>query len=373
MGWLSLLAPQGSPFASFLANNQNAIHGVGAGLASGTDFSNGLGLAAQYAAQGAQKDSDFAIASKKEQERLDNIQKAQEWLRANFPKYAGLPSDLGIDLAKTTLEQQLKGANGSADPADVATYKFYAQQETAAGRTPMPFGDWRKGGNQTPKGALNTPLPFRDAQGNYHAIQQFTDGSTVDLSTGQPMDKSLVYDPFGYAGNKTAATVDAKTAGAARAALPGAQQARDIAQKATNALLNDTQGMAEQFGNTLGIPNQKMPFAWPGSPMARFRTELEQGGGQAFLQARQMLKGGGQITDFEGAKAEAAFSRMQLAAQNNNQEEFMQAVRDFQDAVNSGYEKLQAAANGQYAAGSPAVTGGQGGASIDDLVKKYGG
>jgi hypothetical protein len=115
MGWLSLLAPQGSPFASFLANNQNAIHGVGAGLASGTDFSNGLGLAAQYAAQGAQKDSDFAIASKKEQERLDNIQKAQEWLRANFPKYAGLPSDLGMDLAKTTLEQQLKADNGGGE------------------------------------------------------------------------------------------------------------------------------------------------------------------------------------------------------------------------------------------------------------------
>jgi hypothetical protein len=107
------------------------------------------------------------------------------------------------------------------------------------------------------------------------------------------------------------------------------------------------------------VPNQYIPdwMAAKGSPMANFRTALQQGQGQAFMQARNMLKGGGPITDFEGAKAEAAFSRMTLAAQNNNQDEFTQAVQDFQQAVNEGYQKLVEAANGGYAAGQPAVTG----------------
>lgn len=47
----------------------------------------------------------------------------------------------------------------------------------------------------------------------------------------------------------------------------------------------------------------------PGSPMRRFKTRADQLSGQAFMAARQALKGGGQITDFEGKRAEAAFAR----------------------------------------------------------------
>ena len=377
MGWLSLLAPQGSPFASFLANNQNAIHGVGAGLASGTDFSNGLGLAAQYAAQGAQKDSDFAIASKKEQERLDNIQKAQEWLRANFPKYAGLPSDLGIDLAKVDMTQ---AAKAPTDLADTSTGRAQLADQyglTGTDKTDFVLTGKLPGGNQTARAGVGQPVYFQSIKDPnvIRAVQPMTTGAGQDMLTGGtlPGDPSdwRVIDPATMAGQKSQQTVDAKTAGAARAALPAAQQAFDMANKAADALLGDQSGMADQFGNFLGVPNQIMPVARPGSDMARFRSELEQAQGNAFLQARNVLKGAGQVTDYEGAKAEGAYSRMVLAAKNNNQEEFISAVQDFKAAVAEGYAKLQAAANGEYAAGRPAVTGG--GASIDDLVKKYGG
>jgi hypothetical protein len=158
------------------------------------------------------------------------------------------------------------------------------------------------------------------------------------------------------ASGKTNATVDAKTAAAARAALPGAEQTVAIAKQAIDTLRNDRAGMGEQFGNILGIPQQMTP-AIPQSNKAKFRVNLEQAGGQAFMQARAMLKGGGQITDYEGRRAEAAFSKIQAAAESGDQVQFLQALDEFEQAVDAGYQKLQAAANGGYEQGAPAVTG----------------
>lgn len=369
MGWLSLLAPQGSPFASWLANNQNAIHGVGAGLAAGTDFSNGLGLAAQYAAKGAAADSDYAIAAKKEQERLDNIQKAQEWLRSNFPKYAGLPADMGVGLAKVDMMQAAKAPTDLADTAAGRATLADQYNLTGTDKTDFVLTGKLPGGNQTARAGVGQPVYFQNIKdpSQIRAVQPMTTGAGQDMLTGGtlPGDPSewRVVDPATMAGTKATTAADAKKAADARAALPGAQQAFDIANKAADALLNDSSGMAEQFGNTLGFPNQWMPVAAPGSNMARFRVELEQGQGNAFLQARQVLKGAGQVTDYEGAKAEAAYSRMALAAKNNNQQEFVAAVQDFKQAVAEGYAKLQAAANNEYAAGGPGITSTGGGNS----------
>ena len=218
------------------------------------------------------------------------------------------------------------------------------------------------GGNANVRAGVGQPIYGRNkVTGAVEPWQSMTDGSMVNIANPQANPSDYDFNPGVAASERTGATVDAKSAAAARAALPGAQQALDIANKATNALLGDTAGMADQFGSTMGIPHQKMGIAFPGSDMARFRTELEQGAGQAFMQARQMLKGGGPITDFEGAKAEAAFSRMTSAAYNNNQDEFIAAVRDFQQAVNEGYQNLQAAAQGDYAAGGAGITAGGGG------------
>lgn len=63
--------------------------------------------------------------------------------------------------------------------------------------------------------------------------------------------------------------------------------------------------------------------------------------GRTFLEAYQMLKGGGQITEVEGKKAEDAMARMDRAL---SVEDFRQALRDFMDAVQAGAEKLRARA-----------------------------
>lgn len=63
----------------------------------------------------------------------------------------------------------------------------------------------------------------------------------------------------------------------------------------------------------------------------------------SWLAARQLLKGGGAITDYESRKAEGAFGRMSRA---KSAEEFKAAVEEFASAVEAGENKLKAA--GKY-------------------------
>lgn len=74
-----------------------------------------------------------------------------------------------------------------------------------------------------------------------------------------------------------------------------------------------------------------------------FDERVEQLKGQAFLQARQELKGGGQITDYEGQRAENALVR---ASQAKSEEDFKAAMMEFRDAIVRGYQILEQQAGG---------------------------
>lgn len=67
-------------------------------------------------------------------------------------------------------------------------------------------------------------------------------------------------------------------------------------------------------------------------------ARLEQLQGGAFLQAYGLLKGGGQITEVEGIKAERAMARMDRAL---DEADFRAALRDFREAVSTGADKLR--------------------------------
>ena len=168
-----------------------------------------------------------------------------------------------------------------------------------------------------------------------------------------PLPEGVTFDPGGMAGARTASTVDAKSAAAARARLPGAEQAADIALKAIDLVVNDDAGLNEQFGQWGALPRNM--WVQGGSPMGNWLANFEQARGQAFLQAREMLKGGGQITDFEGRRAEAAYSRMDAAARSGDKPTFLGAASDFREAVQIGLDKLREAAGGAYADGGRAV------------------
>lgn len=67
----------------------------------------------------------------------------------------------------------------------------------------------------------------------------------------------------------------------------------------------------------------------------------------AWLAARDMLKGGGAITDYESKKAEGAVARLSRA---KSEKEFRTALKDLRDAITEGEAKLRAASGGQTAA-----------------------
>ena len=77
----------------------------------------------------------------------------------------------------------------------------------------------------------------------------------------------------------------------------------------------------------------------PGTSRIDFAKRLEQIQGTAFLEARQLLKGGGAITDFESKRAEAAYGRMSRALK---EEDFDKALDDFNEVVQQGVTKLRA-------------------------------
>ena len=72
-----------------------------------------------------------------------------------------------------------------------------------------------------------------------------------------------------------------------------------------------------------------------------FDAKLEQAKGKVFLQAYETLKGGGQITEIEGLKAEQAMANLDQA---QSEEQFMKALKDLRDAFEGGFKKLQQAA-----------------------------
>lgn len=113
-------------------------------------------------------------------------------------------------------------------------------------------------------------------------------------------------------------------------AAPGEQAIYSTLEMQVNDLLNDPY-LPEMLGPLQGrLPNLS-------SDAARVQAKMDQISGGAFLQARQLLKGGGAITDFESQKAEKAFLRMQTA---QSEADFRQAMTDFLDAAKAGLGKL---------------------------------
>ena len=97
----------------------------------------------------------------------------------------------------------------------------------------------------------------------------------------------------------------------------------------------------------------------PGTNAASFQALFDQVQGGAFLQAFETLRGGGAITEKEGAKATAAKNRMSLA---QDEKSFIAAAREYQDVLREGIKRAQARLQG----GAPT-----GGANIDALLDKY--
>ena len=123
-------------------------------------------------------------------------------------------------------------------------------------------------------------------------------------------------------------------AGASQIDLQGAALSAGRALKMVDDILADP-----ALPSMVGPIQGRLPDVSPEAQ--RFASRLNQLKGTAFLEAYNMLRGGGQITENEGNKAEQAMIRLNTA---QSEEDFRLALQDFKDAVIMGYQKLQARA-----------------------------
>jgi hypothetical protein len=317
----------------FIDQRRNALAGLGAGLLGGQP---GAGVQ-----QGIAADSAYAIQQKEQAEREKLIAEQQTernqttaWLKANFPQYANLPPAQGWQAAMGDLQAKRSASTGDNLTAEQRNWQY--------GQANPGFMDFLSGGQGdvttgfTPiAGTINgkSAVAFPGNDGQF-----YIDGQPVQPGSFTPTN------PYDLNALKAGGTMFGKQTGDAQFDVPSAKLTVDQTVDALKEIRDNKAGMAEQFGNIVGLPTQMIP-ARPGTAMADFRNSVERGANLAFMQAREMLRGGGQITDFESKKAESAITDMQIAMQSGSQPAFEKAMDDFEKAVKDGFTKLQAQAS----------------------------
>lgn len=151
------------------------------------------------------------------------------------------------------------------------------------------------------------------------------------------------------------AEVEGKAAGEAAVDLPKAMQSGTYMLGVIDKALNHP-GLSGSVGLGSLNPINKVP----GTKGRDFAAVIDQLKSDAFLQAFQLLRGGGQITDIEGKKATDAIARLDTA---QSEKEFRAALRELQGVVKKGLDVAsQRASGGKPASNEP---------SLDDLLNKY--
>jgi hypothetical protein len=208
-------------------------------------------------------------------------------------------------------------------------------------------------------------------------IQAQTTRRGQDLTEGRERDLTLQQN---IASAKAFGTELAKNRVAAEAALPNAIATAEQ----TLALIDDMIGDARvsKDGKRWEVPRNgrapapgfkdyvgatAMPFARlvEGSPAASYERRQLQIEGKTFLEAFESLKGGGAITEIEGAKGTQAISRMNKA---QSEVEYVRAARELQDIVRKGVERARAKAGG--GAATPAAGGMNPATMSDDELRR---
>lgn len=129
-------------------------------------------------------------------------------------------------------------------------------------------------------------------------------------------------------------TAQGKAAGDAQAALPKIDGQANIMLGTIDGILKDP-----ALNSSTGY------MAWrqaiPGTDAWRFGQRAKQLEGQAFLQAFESLKGGGQITEIEGQKATQAIGRLSTA---QNAKDYQSALEELRGVVEMARDRARSSA-----------------------------
>jgi hypothetical protein len=361
MGILSALLGDSNPAAKWAQQNRGWVGQIGAGIAAGPTFEQGLANAAMMGPQGQRIDDAYAAAEAEKAARQDQINQTSEYLAKTFPDLAqAVSAGMPLDSAWNEAMKRSQPGYGQTATGDNLMSVGGHIYDKASGQwiSPPSSADNRQNVSLTGQWA-------RDAQGNPVYLQP---SSTGEMVQAQVPEGVQLLGPFDVSADRAAGGAFGKQTGGAQFDLPSAKLIASQTIGALNDIRAEKKGMEEQFGNILGVPQQMTP-AYPGSDKAKFQVAVQRGTDRAFLEAREMLRGGGQITDFESRKAETAITSMQLAMEKGDKAQFEKALNDFEQAVKDGVAKLESQASAMPGYGSAPVAAPTAGA---DYKTKYG-
>jgi len=331
-GLSRLLQPEvGLPMAAALLGNQGNMANLGNAFGVG-----GQALQAQKAQQAEQAQQN----------------KTYEFFKQNAPEFAqlidgGAPAGEVWKLYTQQRFAQPKSNEYQDRSAAAEQYGLTGEDATSfvlTGQLPTGrFGSAEVGLN---------PVPVYDDKGNVRLYQPSKSGTPVEMQFPEgyrplsPFDTSYQRSKGGAAG---------KMEGEASFDLPRVEQ--NASQ--TLGVLQRMKTHAGREGST-GFIQGALPSR--SSDQVDFQSLVDQTQGQAFLQAFQMLKGAGQITEIEGQKATQAISR--LGNQRLSDADYLQAIADLEEVINNGLARARQQA-GQGAA--PSYGAPQGGGDVSTM------
>jgi len=147
--------------------------------------------------------------------------------------------------------------------------------------------------------------------------------------------------------------------------IPGSTQDKAVREtantlKTSQAKANDAISVIDQalaspgLNGAVGLVQGHLPAY--NNATADFLALHQQIQGKTFMQAYRSLKGGGQITEVEGAKAEAAIARLTRV---QSEASYRQALKDLKEVIIAGRDRAHKAAISATQKGQPNVPTGQ--------------
>jgi hypothetical protein len=287
-------------------------------------------------------------------------------LEAAYAKAAGAQTSQGQAFAPllakqlmpdlTPEEKRYKAAvaDGSWKPEKMGGFNAFLNQMTEKDKASI-ANDRARLNLQQQEQAFNLGLPMPGVSGGVSAVsnqapQTVAPNSPVLAQNQPPRFRSKAEQDIYVATQKEKGVAQAK----AQSELPGALQTVQSGIDAIFGMIGDTtvdskgrlvEGKTKPhpgFSGAVGISGIGSGFGAagfiPGTDVKDFQRRFGQIEGQAFLGAINTLRGTGQITEIEGAKATAALNRMSLA---QSEVEFVRAAREFEDVLKKGYKAAQ--------------------------------
>lgn len=158
--------------------------------------------------------------------------------------------------------------------------------------------------------------------------------------SGNPVGVPVAKENFQEASDKAEGAQSGKSRAEAQAELSKVEDNAFSILGMIDSLDNDP-----YLDSMLGPVSSRLPNV--SAEAARVQSKMDQIGGQAFLQAFQTLRGGGQISNVEGEKAQAAIARLSTA---QSPKDYRDALNELRTIVQSGLDRARRSVSG----GSPA-------------------